>query len=368
MKRIALHYQFTPEREAVARVHNPVMQTLDAIREHGSISAGARAIGYSFRHVWNQIKAWEAMFGHPLTVSDGGQGATLSPFALKLLWAEKRAQARLAPQIAALQAELEHSMAQAFEAPHHELSLCASHDDALPLLQEHAATTAGLYMDIRYGSSTDALRALNEGRCQVAGFHVSADAALRARAARAFKPLLRPGEHKLLGFASRWQGLMLPRGNPMRIHSLMDVVRHGARWVHRAPGTGTRLLLEDLLEEAGLAPTSLPGHGRAEPSHAAVAQAVASGQADAGLGVVSAARRAGLDFVPLAQEHYHLVCLRSAVESPALLALRHQLLSPDWQTRLVDVPGYLPHRSGEVQSLKTALPWWPARSRKPVSA
>ena len=82
------------------------------------------------------------------------------------------------------------------------------------------------------------------------------------------------------------------------------------------------------------------GYEHTEPSHAAVAQAVAAGAADVGLGIELAARAAqGLDFVPLVEERYHLVCLKSALEQPAIQALA-PCCAPDWQQQMAALTGY----------------------------
>ena len=72
-----------------------------------------------------------------------------------------------------------------------------------------------------------------------------------------------------------------------------------------------------------------------------MAHAVASGSADAGLGIAVAARSQGLDFIALAQENYHLVCLKSALEKPATRALRALLRSAHW--RLTRAPSLARH-------------------------
>jgi len=159
---------------------------------------------------------------------------------------------------------------------------------------------------------------------------------------------------------------MVRRGNPLALHSLGDIVARNARFVNRALGTGTRLLLDDLLAEAGIPAAAIPGHAQCEPSHHAVAQAVASGAADTGLGIEASARRYGLDFVALASEHYYLVCLKAALDQPPTVLLREVLQSPQWQALLAALPGYQPWRCGEVLSLKQRLPWWnlaPKRTR-----
>ena len=171
VQQIELSYAIAPRRNGRTLIRNPLMELLHAVREHGSISAAAQALGLSYRHVWGELKRWEAELGHPLVSGDKGQPAQLSEFGDKLLWAERQAQARLAPQIEALHADLERAFALAFDDGAHVLSLHASHDDALVLLRAHAAASARLHLDIRFTGSVDAISALNQGRCVMAGFH-----------------------------------------------------------------------------------------------------------------------------------------------------------------------------------------------------
>ena len=151
---------------------------------------------------------------------------------------------------------------------------------------------------------------------------------------------------------------MVAKGNPLGLLSLQDVTRTGARFVNRTRGTGTRVVLDELLSQAGIAPASIQGYDTAEPSHTAAALAVSSGSADVALGIAIAAQAQGLDFVPLVQENYHLVCLKSALQEPAIASLLALLQSPAWQTRLAALPGYTPARAGEVLSLREVLSWW----------
>ena len=99
----------------------------------------------------------------------------------------------------------------------------------------HAATpgeSGALHLDIRFTGSVDAIRALNEGRCTLAGFHTLEQPAASSLAARTYKPLLQPGLHKIIGFAKRTQGLIVAKGNPLGLQSLADVARTGARFVN----------------------------------------------------------------------------------------------------------------------------------------
>lgn len=358
VRKVELSYSLTGQSPARGRIRNPLMELLVAVREHGSISGAAKMLGLSYRHVWGELKRWEAELGQPLIVWEKGQPARLAEFGQKLLWAEQQAQARLAPQIEALHADLERAFAVAFDPAAQVLTLFASHDEGLSRLREHAAAAAQLHLDIRFCGSVDAIAALNEGRCNVAGFHVREEATAGGIAQSTYQPLLQPGLHKLIGFARRSQGLLVAPGNPLALACIADVARSGVRFVNRALGSGTRLLLDELLAQGGIAPTAVRGYDSAEPSHTAVAQAVAAGAADCGLGIEAAARAQGLDFVPLLHERYHLVCLKDVLDLPPTLALRELLQGAAWQQALAALPGYAPWRSGEVLSLREELPWW----------
>ena len=369
MQHIDLSYHWAPPGHETARnrqspLRNPLMDLLQAVRQAGSIGGAAKSLDLSYRHVWGELKRWEQTLGQALIVWEKGQAARLTGFADKLLWAERQAQARLAPQISALQAELEKTFAVAFDPAHLALTIYASHDDALVLLREEAAAQS-LHLDLRFCGSVDAIRALNEGRCHVAGFHAPWQPDAHSLVARTYKPLLKPGHHKLIGFATRSQGLMVAPGNPLRLKSLGDVVRASARYVNRSPGTGTRLLLDQCLQVLGLLASDLKGYAREENSHTAVAACIAAGQADAGLGIASAAHVHGLDFVPLYPERYWLVCLASTLDTEPVRQLRSLLSHPSWQQRLQGMAGYTTTAdAGLVQSLRSMLPWWRFRSER----
>ena len=359
---VHLQYSFEAEGQRGAALHNPLFDLLQAVHEQGSIQHAAKALGASYRHIWGALKRWEDVMGEPLVTWSQGQPARLTPFADRLLWAETRARTRLTPHIEALRAELERVLAEALDGSQHVLTIFASHDLALPHLRELARQSQGLHIELRFAGSVDALAALAQGRCLVAGFHVPPLAGGSAQFAGAMKPLLKPGLHKLMGCVRRTQGLMVQRGNPLHLQDLADL-RAGRgrapRFVNRQSGSGTRLLMDHLLAERGIAAASVLGYdGPPEDSHVAVAAAVASGVGDVGPGIEAAARQFGLDFIPLIAEDYYLVCLKDALDHPAVTKLRAALESPDWGQALAGLPGYSAARSGQVLSLTQALPWW----------
>lgn len=366
---VRLQYGFGPEAQPGAGLHHPLFEILQAVQAHGSIQRAAAALNHSYRHVWGVLRDWGDRFGEPLVTWSQGQPARLTQFGERLLWAEARARARMAPHLDALRGELERVMADAL-APAWQhlpepLPVWLGHDPALAPLQAHARATQGLHLTFQFTGGLDALRALAEGRCTVAAVAVPTLQHARQAYAPALRTLLDPSRHRLVPALRRTQGLMLAPGNPRGLKGLADLP--GTRQAQRAPGSGTRLLMDHLWTMARatgeVPPGPVPPAAVTEDGPLAVAAAVACGAADWGLGPQSAAAACGLDFVALIEEDLLLVCAADRVDSPPLQALRAALSHPAWVERLAEVPGCRPPAAwaaGEVLGLQQALPWWPA--------
>ena len=364
MLHLKLAYTFTRSAGMRMQLENPLFDILSAIHAAGSVGQAAARLQLSYRHVWGELKKWEATLDAGLIVWERGKRARLSPFGEKLLFAEQRARMRVQPQVENLLAEMERELALAFDPEVHVIPMVASHDLALSRLKQFLASDAGLHLDLQFRGSLECIEALSRGECLLAGFHVSEDRAQGSMAQKAFKKLLKPGRHKLINFVGRQQGLMLAPGNPKRIAGLHDLQRADVRFVNRQPGSGTRVEIEQLLAAAGIAPASIDGFERAEPTHLAVAAAVASSLADAGFGIQAAAAAFGLDFMPLLREQYYFVCLKEAVDQAPISKLRELLRRSQWQGLIADLPGYDIEGAGDVIALSRALPWYAFRKPK----
>lgn len=355
-----LRYAFEPGEQRGASVGNPLFELLAAVLDAGSIRHAARALGCSYRYLWGSLREWEQTLGEPLILWSQGQRARLTQFAERLLWAERRARTRMQPHIEALRTDLARVLADARDQRHQLLIVRASHDIALPLLQRHVAATVDLHLDIRFQGSVDALRALNNHECLIAGFHVPALRGTAPVFAKALKPLLKPGQHKLIGCSRRVQGLMMRREHAALARTFPDVIRNGLRFVNRQTGSGTRMLVDHLLHEHSIKPAALSGYdGLTEETHVAIALCVASGLADTGVGIEAAALEFGLHFVPLVEENYFLACLKPNFAHPAIRRLCSALASVSWRETLAALPGYEPAAApGEALVMTDALPWW----------
>jgi putative molybdopterin biosynthesis protein len=349
-----LRYAFEPGEQRGAELGNPLFELLAAVIEGGSIRHAAQVLGTSYRHVWGSLRRWEETLGEPLITWSQGRKARPTELAQRLLWAERRARTRMQPHIEALRADLGRVLADARDERHQVLNVRASHDLALPVLQQHLAESASLHLSIGFQGSVDALRALNDGQCLVAGFHVPVLESAAPVFARALKPLLKRKSHRLIACSRRVQGLMVRKEHAGRVRSLSDVIAGGLRFVNRQPGSGTRLLVDHLMQQHGV-------HGlsweHVENTHVAVALCVASGVADAGIGVEAAALQFGLHFAPVIEECYFLACLRP--DHAAVQRLRDVLAGERWRQILENLPGYRPAvRPGALMAIEEALPGW----------
>ncbi len=151
----------------------------------------------------------------------------------------------------------------------------------------------------------------------------------------------------LVECVQRTQGLMVPKGNPLRIKEFKDIV--GKRYVNRQKGSGTRILCDFLARQEGLDTSLIPGYEREEYTHTAVAAAIAAGTADAGLGILSAARIYDLDFVPICEEQYDLLIAENAMSLEMVQRLLAVLRGDEFARRLTQMGGYTLHHPGEVR-------------------
>ena len=154
------------------------------------------------------------------------------------------------------------------------------------------------------------------------------------------------GGVKLIGCVFRSQGLMIAAGNPLGISTVADLVR--VNYVNRQKGSGTRILLDYLLKQNGLETVQIKGYEREEITHTAVAAAVASGTADAGMGILAAAKIYNLGFIPLIWEQYDLLVAEKTLEHPEYARMLEVMQSPQFSQRLEKLGGYKLNNPGEV--------------------
>ena len=228
------------------------------------------------------------------------------------------------------------------------LVVVGSHDNCLDLLSDLLRQRNGAVgLCSSHVGSLGGLLAIGRGLCHVAGSHLldPSDGSYNVSYLRKHLPDV---PVKLVHLAMRQQGLIVPRGNPQGLRGIEDLGRPEVRFINRQSGSGTRVLLDYHLERLGIDARSLRGYATEEFTHMGVAVAVLSGAADAGLGILAAARALGLDFVPVVEEQYDLVIPARFFASAPIEALLEAIRSPAFRERATALGGYRLERTGEV--------------------
>jgi putative molybdopterin biosynthesis protein len=221
-----------------------------------------------------------------------------------------------------------------------------SHDLVLDLAaSELRAADPGITLASSNVGSLGGLVALRDGLCHVAGSHLL-DPPSGEYTLPYVDRVLGGRNVAVVRLVHREQGLIVAVGNPLGIAGIDDVARAGVRYVNRQRGAGTRVLLDHELERHGIAPDVVSGYGREEHTHLAVAAAIAAGRADAGLGIMAAARAFGLDFVPVTREPYDLVLATETLEDPVTAPLWALLEEPGFRTAVEALGGYSTEEMG----------------------
>ncbi len=227
--------------------------------------------------------------------------------------------------------------------------LCTgSHDLCLDLIHDFLKKTTPSYpLASTHVGSLGGIMALKAEMTHMAGSHLL-DPEDGSYNVNTIQRYLAGKKISLITLVHRQQGFMVTKGNPKKIRAVKDLLRSDVRFVNRQAGSGTRVLLDYELERNGLDADAIQGYDHEEYTHMAVAVAVLSGKADAGLGILAAARALGLDFIPLVEERYDLVIPTRFLALPMMEAVVEVISSSGFQTAVQQMGGYSTRETGNL--------------------
>ena len=219
-----------------------------------------------------------------------------------------------------------------------------SHDLALEILSGEQANGYSHLMAFAVGS-LNGLIALRQGNADIASCHLldAQSGEYNTSFVRHFFP---DQAMRLITLANREQGLLLAPGNPHQIKALEDLERKDLRLINRNPGSGTRIWLDQQLNRLGFQPASITGYTCEVRTHTAVAETIASGGADLGMGLQAAASQFGLDFIPLFEERFDLVLPQAMLIAPQLQPTLDRLQSSELRQKIDGLAGYHTDQTG----------------------
>jgi putative molybdopterin biosynthesis protein len=218
--------------------------------------------------------------------------------------------------------------------------IIGSHDITLDVLaDEIKADYPHITVSSAHVGSLGGLMALKKYETHLAGTHLL-DEETGDYNVSYIKKLLSDRDIALINLVYRQQGLIVAKGNPKGISGLSDLVGKGLAYCNRQRGSGTRILLDYELKKLGLTTDEIIGYDREVYTHLTVASAVATGIADAGLGIFASAKALNLDFIPIAEERYDLAIPEEYLSLEGIKIILETIAKDSFRERVQSLGGY----------------------------
>ena len=235
---------------------------------------------------------------------------------------------------------------RSLEEVEHTAVVIGSHDLILDVIADLMPNRfPGQFLSSTHVGSMGGLMAMKRGECHIAPTHLL-DEGTGEYNVPVLRRMLGKGITLVKG-VGRTQGIMVKKGNPLKIHSVRNLADGSVRFINRQRGAGTRVLLDYQLKQLGIEPEEINGYDREGATHMAVAAAVAGDSCDAGMGIRSAARAMDLDFIPVADEEYDFAIPTEFLELPHVKAFLDVLTGEEFRCRVEKLGGYTFLRTGE---------------------
>lgn len=220
------------------------------------------------------------------------------------------------------------------------LVIVGSHDPLIDIVSDLMRKNyPGEFVSSAHVGSMGGIMAVKRGEAHTAGIHLLDEVTGEYNQSYVNKYLSNEKISIIKG-VKRIQGFMTAPGNPLNISSVADLTRSGIRYVNRQRGSGTRILLDYMMKQNNIEAQGIYGYQREEFTHLAVAALIAAGSADTGLGIYSAARAYGLDFVPVCEEEYDFIIPERFVDLRIIKHFIEILRSDEFLKKLEDLGGY----------------------------
>jgi putative molybdopterin biosynthesis protein len=226
-----------------------------------------------------------------------------------------------------------------------------SHDPLLDELSELLKLEFGdISLNSSHVGSMGGIMAVRRGEAHIAGTHLL-DEKSGEYNVLFIKKYFPNGGVRLVECVRRTQGLILQAGNPKNISSIADLKSDGVRYINRQKGSGTRILIDYLCHSGNIDTSKIHGYNIEEYTHTSVAAQILADNFDAGLGIYSAARMYGLEFLPICDEQYDFLIPDYAWDMPQIKSLLETLKSEKFRQKLESLGGYTLVSPGAVREV-----------------
>jgi molybdate-binding protein/DNA-binding transcriptional regulator YhcF (GntR family) len=202
-------------------------------------------------------------------------------------------------------------------------------------------------LELEFIGSLSGLMALAAGEADFAGSHLW-DEETDTYNIPFIRKLFPNQKMALITLAHRSLGLILAKGNPHQIEGLHHLTNLDLHIANRQPGSGTRVWLDAMLQREKIPLEQISQQSVEYLTHTAVAQAVAEGKADVGIGLQAAANSFAIAFIPLTLERYDLIMPEVTYHRPAIQWMIRWLHEPTVLGWIQRFRGYDTRETGQI--------------------
>lgn len=152
----------------------------------------------------------------------------------------------------------------------------------------------------------------------------------------------------IINFALREQGFIVHKQNPFDIASVKDLIKKDLRFLNRQPGSGTRLLLDNLLMEYNIPTHKINGYENQVNTHWEIGLNILAGHADCGIGIKGVARQLGLGFIPITKERFDVIINKAYFFNQEVQSMIDIMKTSGFKKRAVNFGGYDVTNTGSI--------------------
>jgi len=229
------------------------------------------------------------------------------------------------------------------------VAVIGSHDPLIDVISDFIRRKhMDKFVSSAHVGSMGGIMAIKRGEAHIAGIHLLDEATGEYNTSYVRK-YLEKENIAIVSCVKRIQGLMVAPGNPKSVNDMKDIAKEGISYVNRQKGSGTRILLDYMLKREGIKPSQIYGYDREEFTHMSVAALIASGSADTGMGIYSAARAYKLDFIPVCEEQYDFIIPERFLSLQVIKYFIDILKSEEFKNELYRLGGYKVDNPGDIK-------------------
>jgi excisionase family DNA binding protein len=222
-----------------------------------------------------------------------------------------------------------------------------SNDPVLDILLSSLPPGRGTYLFSSVTGSTEGVRLVGRGCTDIAWCHLS-DPATGEYDIPSLASQLGGRTFALVHLFRRPVGMVTAPGKRLRRADVRLLERRGLRLVNRQKGSGTRLLIDHQLAQAGVDPARVRGYEDEVNTHLEVGLRILAGEADVGVATVAVAQLLGLAFTLLLEESFDMVLSQELFFRQGIQDFIQVLNSPGFRARVEHLGRYDFSSSGRV--------------------